>query len=760
MDTFMERSSSLQKMATDNALVELKAGLDFNILNAISLAQTGILQPYLSEDLDLRRVYAPDANSRIVNMTNTYFYVGIGIVSPEGIVLDHTIPELKGADLHNEPFFQEAMQGKVSIGAPYRYQKMVVYAVASPVYSLKDGKIIGVVYNISKLTDTMSERMLLGDKGYLFVADKYGTVFIHKNTEQVFAYKLYDYDWGLEILSKGTGILTFTENGQQKIAYYDHLENADWTAVAVRDLEELAAPGKSILKNAMIIALIILVVLATIIYFYVKNIVDALLVAVNYAEQISKGVLDKDVNFNNSKQIITQRLVHASKQKCASLFGNKKELVHTEQLPETNTLVRSDEIGVLYKSLRTMVNSMQTMVKKADDASRMKSEFLANMSHEIRTPLNAIIGLAHLYLENKDSEEEKKRDYVKKIEVAGKSLLGIINNVLDTSKIEAGMFDLENVHLNLQEIGEQILTVYQSSASSKNLTLTVTMEKNLNFDYMGDPIRLGQVLNNLVGNSIKFTEKGSINVHFSHTAPEIKDIPVPEGTMPICIKVQDTGIGISKESQELLFKPFAQADTSITRRFGGTGLGLAISKNIIEIMQGSLLVESTLGEGTKFTILLFLPPSKDAESKLNLGIEENGSLNVDLTAKRILVVEDNMINQLIMEELLQKTNADVFLADNGQIAVDMIAKESYDIVFMDMQMPVMDGIEATRIIRSTLNAEALPIIAITANAMKEDKEKGIAMGLNDYLTKPIDPRNLMLVLHYWLCEKKGAADNT
>ncbi len=748
METLKETNISRQKMAIANALVELKAGLDFNILNAISLAQTGILQPYLSDDPQERQKFAPDAHSRIVNMTNTYFYVMIGIIAPDGTVLDHTEQDFIGKNFKDLTFFQKAMQGKVSIGLPYKYKDMVVYAVASPVHDLKTNKIIGVVFNVSKLTDTMSERMHLGDEGYLYVVDQKGTVFIHKDTSRILTKKLSDFAWGREILSKGMGSITYEENGRKKLAYYDTLPEAGWTAVALTDLQELEAPGIEIRNNATIIAIVILLVLTYIIYLYVKNIVDALLKAVRYAEQVAMGVLDKDLNLGMSEQSFFLRCKRSFANGVRKLFGKREKEHQSEKIYGLNQLSRDDELGILYQALQEMVLAMRNMVKKADDSNRMKSNFLANMSHEIRTPLNAVIGLAHLCLESKD-DEEKKRDYIQKIQMAGKSLLGIINNVLDTSKIEAGMFELEAVHFSLREVGNNVLTIYNDSAKNKNLTLTFTYDENLSNYFIGDPTRIGQILNNLVGNAIKFTEKGGVDIFCkpAQIQPDAEDTNIPEGAMPICIEVSDTGIGFSKEQEKLLFKPFSQADNSITRRFGGTGLGLTISKQIVELMNGVMQVKSEEGVGTTFTLIIYLLPDKNSENVLSI---ESDVHELKLKGKHILVVEDNMINQLLMEELLKTTEAEISIADNGQIAVDMVDSTHFDIILMDMQMPVMDGIQATGIIRQKYDADTLPIIAVTANAMKEDKEKGIEMGLNDYLTKPIDPKSLMMTLKQWI----------
>ncbi len=748
MNALREASIASQKMAISNALVELKAGLDFNILNAISLAQTGILQPYLSGDSKNFAAFSNDALSRIINMRNTYHYVMLGIVSTDGTVLTHTEKKFIGQNFSERPFFQKAMEGEVAIGSPYQYNDEVVYSVASPVYDTNTNAIIGVVFNVSRLVDTMSERMLLGEHGYIYVADKLGTIFIHKYSDRVFNDILSYYDWWYDMVNRGSGSTTYVFKGREKIAYFDTLPRANWIAVAVKDVDELSAPGQNIRHSSILMAAIMLLLLTAIIYSYISYILRALLKAVKYADQVAKGILDKDLDLGVFKDSAIDRIVNKTK----AIFTTKpKQEPVQEQIKTMHSLSefkRNDEIGDLYEALQTMVHSMRTMVQKADESSKMKSEFLANMSHEIRTPLNAVIGLAHLCL-NTNEDNNKKNDYLRKIEVAGKSLLGIINNVLDTSKIEAGMLELEYLHFNLRDVCQQTLIIYRDSAETKNLSLELEISPDMHNFYMGDPVRIGQILNNFVGNAIKFTEQGQVCISCFICNEIIENMEIPPNTEPVCIKIQDTGIGISEEQEKSLFKPFAQADSSITRRFGGTGLGLVISKHLIELMNGKLFVTSELGKGTTFTILLFLPPTQDANIEVNNCDEK--SLN--LSDKHILVVEDNMINQLIMEELLQKTNAKVSIADNGQIAVDMLEKQTFDIILMDMQMPVMDGIQATGVIRQKFSMEDLPIIAVTANAMKEDKEKGIQMGLNDYLTKPIDPPNLMMVLQYWLCKK-------
>ena len=374
----------------------------------------------------------------------------------------------------------------------------------------------------------------------------------------------------------------------------------------------------------------------------------------------------------------------------------------------------------------------------------MISEFLANMSHEIRTPLNAVIGMTHLYLTDK-SDYEKKRGYISKIQVAAKALLGIINNILDISKIEAGMFELDDIPFNLRESIEQVAVIHQETAAGKGISLTTTYADELPDLFIGDPVRLGQVLNNLTGNAVKFTERGSVRIHCALDGP----IHVGE-PLRVRISVADTGLGVPEEKLHTLFKPFSQADASITRRFGGTGLGLAISNKLVAMMGGEFSVQSVEGRGTTFSFTVSLEPAGH-ELSVDRNPDQSEELRqLGLENKRILVAEDNEINRLLMEELLRPTGAEVVMAENGLLALNAVREKRFDLVLMDMQMPVMDGIQAAREIRTFAGCDELPIVAVTASAMKEDKELGFEAGLNDYITKPIEPQQFALLLKRWL----------
>ena len=370
--------------------------------------------------------------------------------------------------------------------------------------------------------------------------------------------------------------------------------------------------------------------------------------------------------------------------------------------------------------------------RQAEAANRAKSEFLANMSHEIRTPMNAITGMSYLAL--KTGLDSRQRDYLTKIHSSAESLLGIINDVLDFSKIEAGKLELESVDFNLSEVFDRVGDQISLKAEEKRVEVMFAVSPEIPQVLVGDPLRLGQVLNNLTGNAVKFTEHGSVVVSVAPASPSAPD------TTALTFKVTDTGIGMDAGQIARIFSPFTQADSSITRKYGGTGLGLTIVKRLAELMGGSLQVESEPGVGSCFSFTVTLGVSAQSHMPAS-------SPPVDFNGMRALVVDDNSINQQLLSELLAQVGMTVELAGNGREAVSLVAAAApFDAILMDLQMPVMDGYEATRLIRQMHPAGELPIIAITAHAMTEERERCLAAGMNGHLSKPIDPDQLYKTL--------------
>jgi PAS domain S-box-containing protein len=370
----------------------------------------------------------------------------------------------------------------------------------------------------------------------------------------------------------------------------------------------------------------------------------------------------------------------------------------------------------------------------ADDANRAKSEFLANMSHEIRTPLNAIIGMAHLAM--RTDAGNRVRDYLGKIHYSGGHLLGVINDILDFSKIEAGKFEVEVTVFKLERFMHNVTTLIGEQASAKDLSLVVEVDPTLPAQLKGDFLRLGQVLVNFANNAVKFTEAGKVSIR-------AKNFAETDSEVIVLFEVCDTGIGLTHEQQGKLFQSFQQADASTSRKFGGTGLGLAISKRLVELMGGKVGVESELGQGSTFWFSAQMDKvsaeeSAEIESAFQNSLSDPSRFSA-LAGRSILLAEDNVFNQEVATDLLELVGVKVEIASNGKEAIALARERYFDCVLMDMQMPEMDGLEATRLIRADAKIADLIVIALTANTQQSDRELCFAAGMNDFITKPFLP---------------------
>ncbi len=505
-------------------------------------------------------------------------------------------------------------------------------------------------------------------------------------------------DWVEQLKGKTSGVISGSFDGKDYILGYYKVAQTDIYVVSMARTSYLQNPTEILLNTVLIANIIALLMIMICVYYFTKPVTRDISHLSNFAKAITDGRDDIDINLN-----------------------------------------RNDELGVLATSLGKMVDTLKKMVLTSESATKAKSDFLACMSHEIRTPMNGIIGMTYLAMQA--NPDEKQMDYLRRIDTAAKTLLAVINDILDFSKIEAEKMDINSITFRISGVLASMRDMLEPKCNEKGIVLKFTVDDNVPDIILSDPLRFSQICINLCSNAIKFTAEGEVHLHISLSKRQNENLILQ-------VEVKDSGIGMTAEAQEKVFDSFSQADGSTTRKFGGTGLGLAICKNLTHLLGGEIWVESKINEGSTFFFTICA--SEGLESELE---DDDKTPNVEysLPNLQVLLAEDNEINQVIALEILGNMGVNVSLANNGAEALSMWNDGDFDIIILDIQMPIMDGLTAAGEIRksSKESSKTVPIIAMTAHAMTGDREKSIQAGMNDHITKPINIEELYNVLVFW-----------
>ena len=430
---------------------------------------------------------------------------------------------------------------------------------------------------------------------------------------------------------------------------------------------------------------------------------------------------EERIDLQNTEKALLNILDDYSEEKQRSEEGQRALLNILDDYSEEKIYLENTQSAVL-----NILEDYSEAKEKAEESTKLKEAFLANMSHEIRTPMNAIMGFSDILSRRKLGEQEK--EYVRTIKSAGENLLTIINDILDISKLEAGMMTFEEHTFSVKEIFTSLNVMLMGKAKEKNLELLFICNEDVPDVLLGDSTRLTQIIINLAGNAIKFTQKGKVQVHAKVLKNE------NENTL-LEFSVTDTGIGIPKDKLEQIFERFRQAESNTTRKYGGTGLGLSIAKQLVELQGGKLSVKSELKAGSVFSFCI--PYKKSVEVLLAPEVTGKKYDMKELSKLNILLVEDNQFNVVLILSLFSEYNLKLQVAENGSVGIEKLKENNFDIILMDMEMPVMNGYEAATIIRNELKNN-IPIIAMTAHAMAGERERCLSLGMNDYISKPIN----------------------
>jgi len=538
---------------------------------------------------------------------------------------------------------------------------------------------------------------------------------------------------GREMISGISGIKRYDFEGKRQHIIYQPIEGSSYAIALIIDDEIIMTPVYQALKHYLSIlgvSLLLIALLGIVIARYFSQPISALIKKLSVLAQGKET--EKTINSKTKElQTLSQAIFNLYDKinfQTKSLKARENEVVELNKALETKVKQRTDEL--------------EKTLKMAEEANKAKSIFLSNMSHEIRTPMNGIIGLTELCLGT--ALNQQQQDYLNKVMISSKTLMKIINEILDFNKIESNRIELEETPVELLQVTREVESLMLPAASEKGIELKLELSQSLPKHVITDPVRLTQVILNLCSNAIKFTHEGSVTLKIE----QIESANQNNIETTLRFAVTDTGIGI--KNTEDLFTPFKQEDTSTTRKFGGTGLGLTISKRLVDLMGGTLKLESEPSVGSCFSFELTLPIAPESENITPSAINMEPTPEIYTSQNKlvsILVVEDNKINQLIAEDMLKKSDYQITIVDNGQQALEIIKEKHFDLILMDIQMPVMDGETATRLLKSDPNYKHIPIIAMTANVMTHETENYLQIGFSDFIGKPFIQEDIHKIIN-------------
>lgn len=657
------------------------------------------LDPEATGGQESRAQYIDFVNSLLADLSAVGgYYETFYTVDHTGMTLACSMPGAVGTlDISNRDWFHAAMaSGELTLSNPFRSRITgdALMAVAQRfTHEGRAGLMVGSLQLRKFTLAALEQENRPWQRAVVVTAN--GMTAASVNDGEIGTRSYGDCDWFKQMLDESLSYLEFTQDSVPKIALLQRLPGTSLYSLVITDKSHITAPLGTVRIIGVVAVLAALLLSAIGIYTVVNPATRDIHRLADYAEKVGSGIQARPVSFS-----------------------------------------RRDEVGVLAHELTQMVQHLTHSISIAEQATQTRSDFLARMSHEIRTPMNVIIGMTQIALHHVSDETQRSR--LVKIRVAAEGLLGIINDILDFSKIDSGKMALENRVFRLSGVLCSVYDLLEAKTREKNLELVFHQDDDVPDTLTGDSLRLSQVCINLCSNAIKFTQKGriSLNVRLCEDRGD---------HVLLLFSVRDSGMGMTPEEQAVIFDAFTQADGSTTRRFGGTGLGLSICKSLVELLGGEIRVESAPGKGSTFFFTALLekaekesPPEKERDAH---PFVPDRMLN----GVSILLVEDNEVNQEIAGEFLHMLGASLEIASNGAEAVEKVMQEQpFDLILMDIQMPIMDGLEATRRIRAyeAGTGRHVPIVAMTANAMSGDREKSMAAGMNDHITKPIDPAEL------------------